>query len=400
MTTNAASKRRRRRDDQKSKHTVSDGFDLKDFHKSNNLQIVCSASILMVLSGLHLFVPAARRYTDMCFGLSYCDVPEWLTRIGFRGGDGPFDRAQGLCGKGEGDVLFVGTMVVVFTFVRAACLEHVFAPASRLVGVRSGRIVARFAEQAWGLTYAATSWSAGLYLLWRSPYYNDIVAMMEYSSESRVTPVMKLYYLVEFSFWLQQVVALNVESHRKDYVQMFGHHLLTCSLLYLSWAWHTTRVGHAILTLMDFADILLPLAKLLKYAKLQRACDAAFVGFLISWLVTRHYLLGRIIYKIHIHRPFVKDGRNQTWIFVYLLSALELVICVWSAAIVRVLLGVLTGRGADDSRSDSEDSDTDQQPITNGITKTVPTTHASTSTTTSTPAHRRTHTTKTNGHLT
>ena len=172
-------------------------------------------------------------------------------------------------------------------------------------------------------------------------------------------PVIKLYYLVEFSFWLQQIVSLNVESKRKDYYQMFGHHILTCLLMYLSWQKNTVRIGHAILTLMDFSDILLPAAKLLKYARHQTLCDVGFVAFLLSWVATRHYLLTRIIYKIWLHQPLVVDGINQTNIFVWLLSALELVICVWSAAICKVLYGVVVGAGAQDNRSDSEDNDVD-----------------------------------------
>ena len=183
--------------------------------------------------------------------------------------------------------------------------------------------------------------------------------MFEGFGLTREHPLMKLYYLVEFSFWLQQIVSLNVESKRKDYYQMFGHHILTCLLMYLSWHKNTVRVGHAILTLMDFSDILLPAAKLLKYARHQTLCDVGFVAFLVSWVATRHYLLTRIIWKIYAVQPLVIDGVNQTNIFVWLLSALELVICVWSAAIAKVLYGVVVGAGAQDNRSDSEDADVD-----------------------------------------
>lgn len=63
---------------------------------------------------------------------------------------------------------------------------------------------------------------------------------------------------MQLSFWLQCILALNLEAKRKDYVQMFGHHILTSTLLIASYAFNTTRVGHVILTLMDFADIFLP----------------------------------------------------------------------------------------------------------------------------------------------
>ena len=73
-----------------------------------------------------------------------------------------------------------------------------------------------------------------------------------------LTPAFKLYYLLQIAFWLQCILALNVEAKRKDYLQMFGHHILTSALLIGSYSYHVTRVGHVILTLMDFADIWLP----------------------------------------------------------------------------------------------------------------------------------------------
>ncbi len=76
--------------------------------------------------------------------------------------------------------------------------------------------------------------------------------------ETRLTPLFKYYYLIEFSFWMQQILTLNLEAKRKDYYQMFGHHILTCILMVSSYMQHTTRIGHAILVTMDFADIFLP----------------------------------------------------------------------------------------------------------------------------------------------
>lgn len=68
----------------------------------------------------------------------------------------------------------------------------------------------------------------------------------------------KWYYLVQFAFWLQQIVVLHIEERRKDHYQMLAHHIITCSLMAASYAYHLTRVGNVILCMMDFVDILLP----------------------------------------------------------------------------------------------------------------------------------------------
>lgn len=97
---------------------------------------------------------------------------------------------------------------------------------------------------------------------------------------------------------------------------------------------------------------------MLKYTGHQTLCDGTFVVFLISWIVTRHYLLGKIILSAHRIQPIkLKSGTNITWFFVLLLSGLEVLMCLWSLAIGRVLWGIFRGGNADDSRSDTEDSD-------------------------------------------
>lgn len=72
-----------------------------------------------------------------------------------------------------------------------------------------------------------------------------------------VDGLFKWYYLAQFAFWLQQIFVLNIEERRKDHVQMFAHHIITCALISASYTHHLTRAGHVILCIMDVIDILL-----------------------------------------------------------------------------------------------------------------------------------------------
>lgn len=68
---------------------------------------------------------------------------------------------------------------------------------------------------------------------------------------------MKGYYLLQFAFWLQQILVINMEERRKDHWQMFTHHIITSALVSMSYSYYQTKVGNVILCLMDVVDIFL-----------------------------------------------------------------------------------------------------------------------------------------------
>ena len=226
--------------------------------------------------------------------------------------------------------------------------------------------------------------------------------------DREITGMMKWYYLVQFSFWLQQIVTVNIEERRKDHWQMFTHHIVTCTLMFWSYGYHWTKVGNLILCLMDVVDWLLAvsialsvarsglingqIAKILKYLKFQTPCDIAFGVFMVVWFVARHVLYLKIIVSIFqnvpgavtygcysgggskVEGPFaladeqrylLEPFRNPTgvicfnnnykWGFVWTLLSLQAILLVWFVMIIRVAIKVVKGTGADDTRSEDED---------------------------------------------
>jgi len=69
---------------------------------------------------------------------------------------------------------------------------------------------------------------------------------------------LKLYYLSQTAFWVQQIFVINVEERRKDHWQMFTHHIVTIFLLAFSYGHRQMRAGNAILVLMDVVDLIFP----------------------------------------------------------------------------------------------------------------------------------------------
>ncbi|EMG50461.1 Ceramide synthase component, putative [Candida maltosa Xu316] len=181
----------------------------------------------------------------------------------------------------------------------------------------------------------------------------------------------KNYYLISIGFWLQQIFVLNVEKPRKDHYQMFSHHIITCSLMIGSYYYYFFRIGHLILMIMDSVDIFLSAAKMLKYAGFSNACDAMFILFLISWVVLRHGVYNYIFYHTwHKSVDLMKNAKciegliqKRCWTdgiintFLGLLGGLQIITCIWMYLIFKVAYKVVTGKGAEDVRSDEDDTD-------------------------------------------
>ncbi len=73
-----------------------------------------------------------------------------------------------------------------------------------------------------------------------------------------ITGLVKFYILVQYGFWLQQIVVIYIEKRRKDHWQMFSHHLVTTTLIFTSYAYNQTKVANLVLCTMDIVDIVFP----------------------------------------------------------------------------------------------------------------------------------------------
>ncbi|SCZ95951.1 BZ3500_MvSof-1268-A1-R1_Chr8-1g09905 [Microbotryum saponariae] len=304
--------------------------------------------------------------------------------------------------KGRDDAYFIAWWVVVFWFLREALMRWVLAPFARRSGIKEERNVVRFAEQGWSVFYYVIFWSLGLYIMQTSPYAwlntREFYVGYPHIAISGLTkfycpfpsPWMRrlIWYLAQTAFWVQQIIVINLEAKRKDYYQMFTHHIITTLLMMLSYIQNWTRIGTAILCTMDVADILLSVsrvdtrkramrkvlthtfpaqsAKLIKYCDRPQAADVMFAVFLVVWIATRHVAFGMITYSVYAEahqileydwRP--QDGYFHSWwamfIFKFLLTALQVLLVIWLGMILRVVWKmVVVGAVAEDIRSDDE----------------------------------------------
>lgn len=341
-------------------------------------QLGIALNLLCILLLLHTAVPSSRDYTRKLMHLSY------------------YNKDSGRYALGPDDSLFLSFWIVFLTGLRAGVIDYLLIPLAARAGIEKKKAKVRFAEQAWILCHHGTSWFCGLYIWYNSSYWLNLRALWWDFPAREMDGFSKYYYLVALSFWLQQLVVVNIEERRKDHLQMFTHHMITCALIFASYCYHQTKVGNVILCLMDGVDLLLPLAKILKYLKFRLVCDIAFGAFMITWFVARHIFYMAVCWSVYAHlpvetnygcyrgtaaqlegplpvpndwyhllHPFINpvglvcfnDGIMK--VFLGVLLGLQGILLIWLSMIVKVAFKVLSGEGADDTRSDDEDSEAD-----------------------------------------
>ncbi|WVO21824.1 uncharacterized protein IAS62_003138 [Cryptococcus decagattii] len=279
----------------------------------------------------------------------------------------PTRPAQTLYDKGPQDAYFVVFWAIAFTVLREVCMKGLFSPFMRIclrsppkikgqereyAKARKKRehIVTRFAEQGWSWLYCSVYWTFGVIVLRQNPSPTSPEQLW-----GTYPPSLSLH-LPSFTISPSLVggspaARYHCEKRRRDHWQMFGHHILTITLIVGSYVMNFTQVGVLIHCLMDFCDILLPLAKM---------CSLSLLSTLRphirrlphSWFITRQII------------PFEwapEQGRFLTYRvyigFVAMLSILWILATAWFYMACNVAIRVVRGMGAEDSRSDDEDED-------------------------------------------
>lgn len=336
-------------------------------------QIGLAANLLTLLFLTHLCFPRARTTTRKFFKLSY------------------YSSETGLYIAGWDDACLVLFWIVAFTGIRCSVMDYVMMPFARRYGIKTISGQVRFAEQGWLFIYDSIFWTLGMYIMYHSDYWWNIDAVWEDWPNREIDGLRKWYILAQYAFWLQQIIVVNIEKRRKDYWQMFLHHIVTTSLIFSSYCYNQTKVANLILCTMDIVDIILPFAKCLKYLGFTTICDYLFGLFMVTWFFTRHVYYPFICWSLYFHTPTVmnlgcyRGGHGQIegpfpppdkywhllepfydqtgvvcWdlninnLFLGALLFLQGIALLWFYMVIKVALKVLKGNTADDLRSDDE----------------------------------------------
>src|SRR5438046_822222 len=103
--------------------------------------------------------------------------------------------------------------------------------------------------------------SKSQYLWYHSSYWLDFKEIWRDWPSRDISGTFKWYCLMQLSFWLQQILVINIEERRKDHYQMLTHHIITSTLLFSAYVYSFYNVANVVLCIMDIVDFLLPVRK-------------------------------------------------------------------------------------------------------------------------------------------
>ncbi|KAF2759182.1 longevity assurance proteins LAG1/LAC1 [Pseudovirgaria hyperparasitica] len=273
-------------------------------------------------------------------------------------------------GKGKLDFAFVSFYTVFLSFTREFLMQRLIRPLAIKAGIKSRAKQSRFMEQFYTAIYFSIFGPYGLWVMSRTPvWYFNTTGMYEGFPHKTHEAVFKAYYLLQASYWAQQmiVLVLLLEKPRKDFQELVAHHIITLLLIGLSYRFHFTYMGLAIYITMDVSDFFLATSKVMNYV------DSPIMGpyfciFLFAWAYFRHYINLKVMYSITNEfmtvGPFELNWETQQYkctlsqfITFALLAALQAVNLFWFFLILRIAYRFAVHREAKDERSDDEASD-------------------------------------------
>ena len=167
-------------------------------------------------------------------------------------------------GKGGRDFAFVGFYIIVLSFTREFCMQRLIRPIALHFGIKNRDKQSRFMEQAYTALYFGIYGPFGIYIMSRTPvWYFNTIGMYENFPHRTHEAIVKAYYLLQASYWAQQaiVLLLMLEKPRKDFKELVAHHVITVSLIWLSYRFHFTYMGIAVYITHDISDFFLAVSQ-------------------------------------------------------------------------------------------------------------------------------------------
>lgn len=164
-----------------------------------------------------------------------------------------------LFGKGKKDFAFVAFYTVVFFFWREFLMNTAIRPLAKHCGMKGSK-TSRFMEQVYSALYFGLFGLFGLYVMKQTDlWYFRTTPMFEGFPHREHIGVFKAFYLLEAGAWSQQVIVLllQLEKPRKDFKEFVLHHVITLSLIFLSYRFHFANMGIAVYITHDVSDFFL-----------------------------------------------------------------------------------------------------------------------------------------------
>jgi len=220
--------------------------------------------------------------------------------------------------------------------------------------------VTKSAEEAVKTIFFGYSFSTGLNLMMSDGVFND---EYELYSNGSISESQYYMYVLYMSWYFHKVFLDPFEYHRRDWIQMNLHHVVTCALIFMSYAFNFHKVGVLVMFLNDPADISLALAKGFKGLDMSSVGTFFFASTVFIWGYTRVYaLLVHVIIPSWIRGPEVALGMEThhtgATISRVLISILWVLNINWWFLMIRISKNkIFSGKSITDYRSGHDKND-------------------------------------------
>lgn len=213
----------------------------------------------------------------------------------------------------------------------------------------------KYKEAAWRGCFYLFIVIYGIVVLWDKPWFwNQDFCWIDWINQ-QVTMDIKIYYWLSLGHYLHLLVAQFFDVKRKDFIEMFIHHIVTVALLSLSYWINYVRIGTLVLLVHDVADIFLEFAKVFNYQKWETLTNITFGLFAVVFGVSRLYIFPfYVIWTVYHIAPTYLTMQPAWYGFTGLLMALQALHIFWYSIVIHMLYKLATGQMKGDERSDSE----------------------------------------------
>ncbi|XP_063693358.1 ceramide synthase 6-like [Bolinopsis microptera] len=216
----------------------------------------------------------------------------------------------------------------------------------------------KFKEALWRLFFYTTAFSYGVSVLWPEEFlWNTQLCWVGFPDLTwAVKKSLYYYYLLEGSFYLSLMVSQFMDTKRKDFWEMFLHHIATLALIGGSWFGGAYKVGAIVMATHDVSDVFLEAAKASIYVKKHFWSNLFFGCFTVTFFSSRLVMLP---YKV-IHCAIVEANAaiyNWPVHFLYgsFLITLQILHIYWFTFIIKLLIKIAGGSGDVNKDDRSED---------------------------------------------
>lgn len=186
------------------------------------------------------------------------------------------------------------------------------------------------------------------------------------------------FYTIYLGFLSAALINLFIEPKKKDFNVTLIHHIITLTLMTMSYAANLVKIGLFIVYWHIPVDWILGLGKVCIFGGFKQLGNLVFIIFVITWFYTRMYVVTKVIYGVFLsvvvkmpidarklYIPIDSDTVYPSTVYTTLaiiLSCLQLLCVHWSYLILKLVYRkIFIESDTRDNRSDAEEFTSDDE---------------------------------------